>query len=209
MLLVVWQWKVGFNLCVFFIRATHNTIIHFSTDFPPCLWNTNAASPLQTFHLLHAAHHPPGPSYLLQISCDTNSKDGGNYQAFIHPTKWFQNIHSISVKITIRTASLPLQIRHRQAAQGFLYRDRSQIGLVIWRFYYTHITCVLYHFKDLYGLSWMKPAILEDMIRSHSSAFINPSSGKENSYRICLTWVFGVFWQTFWMAQVIVESFPC
>lgn len=57
----------------------------------------------------------------------------------------FQNIHSISVKITIRTASLPLQIRGRQAARGFLCSDVSQIALVIQHFYYSHIIWVLSH----------------------------------------------------------------
>lgn len=108
---------------------------------------------LQTFQLMHATNHPSGPSYLLQISPDTDSKHGWvcgggwYYWAFIHPTEWFENIHSISVKITIRTASLPLQISRRQAARGFLCRDVSQIGLVIRWFYYSHIIWVLYHIK--------------------------------------------------------------
>lgn len=64
------------------VSPPNNTIIRFSGHFLPCLSAVNAASffwvTTKLSTSLHAAaNHSPGPSYLLQISPDTDSKHGG------------------------------------------------------------------------------------------------------------------------------------
>lgn len=78
--------KIGLSLCVVGVNPAQH---HCHPDYRRLL--LPVLTP-QTFQLLHATNHPPGPSYLLQISPDTDSKHGWggrNYWAFIHPTEWF------------------------------------------------------------------------------------------------------------------------
>lgn len=62
--------KIGLSLCVVGVKPAQH---HCHPDYHRL--RLPVLTP-QTFQLLHATNHPPGPSYLLQISPDTDSKHG-------------------------------------------------------------------------------------------------------------------------------------